>query len=113
MRILELEKEKEDKKIIAEKLENEKEMMARKVTNLKKSNSNSKQNNIRIESPGKSKNDSLSYTNANTVSPNKSMDSEESDCKSDTNQRSIGRNSPNRMNLIDDINSDIDNLSRK
>ncbi len=98
--MIQLEKEKEEKQKLAEKLEAEKEMMQRKVTNLKRSplaERNSVSNKIlpEVVQP-----EILDYTQNYLET-----DKEDDEIKIDSNKIF------NKRNIVEDINSDLENQS--
>jgi hypothetical protein len=98
--LIQLEKEKEEKQKLAEKLEAEKEMMQRKVTNLKRSplaERNSVSNKIlpEVVQP-----EILDYTQNYLET-----DKEDDEIKIDSNKIF------NKRNIVEDINSDLENQS--
>ncbi len=100
MKLIQLEKEKEEKIKLAEKLEAEKEMMLRKVSNLKRSptleKSSSISNRVLQE---------ISHQEYRSVEVSVVETENDEEIKLDSNKIF------NKKNLIDEITSDIENHS--
>ena len=99
LKLIQLEKEKEEKQKLAEKLEAEKEMMQRKVTNLKRSplaERNSVSNKILPE---------VAQTEILDDTQNYFETDKEDEIKIDSNKIF------NKRNIVEDINSDLENQS--
>ena len=114
MKIQQLEKEREEKQKLAEKLEAEKEMMQRKVNNLKKS--------PMIESRPASPNliiNNQALNKSEILIVNKKLNVFDNDKDKDTDDDLImvakidSKKIYNRKNVVEDITSDLDNHSVK
>jgi hypothetical protein len=109
LKIQQLEKEREEKQKLAEKLEAEKEMMQRKVTNLKKSpiiENRPVTPNLIINSE---------LNKSEIVFTNKKLNAFDTDKDTDDDlilvKKIDSKKIYNRKNVVDDINSDLDNHS--
>ena len=100
LKLIQLEKEKEEKKKLAEKLEAEKEMMLRKVSNLKRSPT--------FERPSSVSNKNLHETSHQDY---RSVDVSVLETENDEEIKLDSNKIFNKKNLIDEITSDIENLS--
>jgi hypothetical protein len=100
---MQLEKEMEEKKRLAEKLEAEKQMMERKVINLKKSPNVPKTKSV---SPIGDRKSIIFETPEILECVSENEEEEES-------YRIDAKKIINKKNIIDDITSDVDNMSRK
>jgi hypothetical protein len=103
LKIIQLEKEMEEKKKYADKLEAEKEMMVRKVKNLKKSPDVNRRSSC---SPSPRKNSESIY-----LTPDKLE--EVSDNEDDDSNKIDSKKIYNKKNVIEDIQSDLENQSVK
>lgn len=111
---MQLEKEMLEKKKLADKLEAEKEMMLRKVNNLKKTPQNRRNSTSPTRDSFKLKSDYVECQNKGYNEPEKIQadDGDVSD-EDESINRLDAKRIYNHKNIIDDINSDLEERSIK